>query len=287
MPKHGPKYVPDAFQSSLKGPLSWLGSSTSIFAVVALTIFLVLSGLVLIIKARNLQSDRAWEAFSIAERSASDRRAERFIEVADSFSGSPAEPFALHMAGTAFLQRGLGASPGVPERAKDLERARDALGRLLRDYPKHWTALYARQALGQVHEESGRYEDAAREFMAAADIDPESYMTPKLRYDVGRCLVLAGKNSEARRYLEEAAYSRATPGLGYGEEYVWRQNARYLLAVLSGAGEATPPPVRPEAGPADAPKPPEAQPAGGSPGDAKPPAGEGGGGGGDAGGAAP
>jgi len=228
MAKHGPKYEPDAFESAFSRPLQWVADHVGVFTIFAVTVFVVLVGLVFIFKASSARADRAWGALATVSGP------EALIEFAARHAGTPAEPVALHQAGTMFLGRALTRPKDDPERQKDLASAEKALSQLVEGHSGSKIEVYARQALGQVYEELGRYDAAAREFKVAFEISPESYIRPKLEYDIGRVLYLDGQYKEAESYLNRAAWTEETYGRlpPYVDDYAWRQNAKYLLVML-------------------------------------------------------
>ena len=228
MAKRGPKYEPDSFESTFKAPLEWVAKHLGVFTIFIVTVFVVLLGMVFIFKASGARAERAWAV--LATISGPDA----LIDFAEKHAGTPAEPVALHRAGAALLTRALTRPKDDPERPKDLEQAEKALRRLVDRYTGHQVEVHGRQALGQVYEELGRYGDAVREFKAALEIDSESYLQPKLEYDVGRALYLDGKHAEAEKYLARAAWTKEKYGRlpPYVDDYAWRENARYLLVML-------------------------------------------------------
>ncbi len=262
-------YEPDLFQGKLRGPLEWVANHTNIFVIVIVTVFLVMTGMVFISKALSARDDRAWEAVAAAlepvdamrgpqDPERTHRVAENLIAVGKSHAGTPAEGVALLRAGMLYLDLAVSIADDE-ERKAELDLAGNAVAEFLGRCKGHPMTPFAHQAMGQIHEESGRFEEAAGEFKEALKSDPDIFLKPKLEYDIGRVLYLTGEFEESRPWLERAAWDdRRYPGLRQGMDYLWRENANYLLSRIAGKGEAEPASDAPAEDDADAPEVPAA-----------------------------
>lgn len=166
----------------------------------------------------NKQTDDLVEAgkvFAPGQTAMQDNRYEdaipMFERVVNEFGGTPVALEATIELANAYFQTG------------DLENARAYYRTYLDEYGGQdayfWSA--ARSGLAACDEEEEKYEEAADQYLALADEDPDSYLAPGLLLDAARCFRAAGQNDRAR-----ALYDRVVETY---EETPYARDARIAL----------------------------------------------------------
>ncbi|MCY3553687.1 MAG: tetratricopeptide repeat protein [Gemmatimonadetes bacterium] len=108
----------------------------------------------------------------------------------------------------------------------DIEKARTYYQTYLDEYGRQdvhfWLA--ARSGLAACDEEEEKYEEAANQYLALADEDPDSYLAPGLLLNAARCFGAADQKDQAR-----ALYDRVVENY---EETPYARDARIALTAL-------------------------------------------------------
>lgn len=108
----------------------------------------------------------------------------------------------------------------------DIEKARTYYQTYLDEYGSQdahfWLA--ARSGLAACNEEDEKYEEAANQYLALADEDPDSYLAPGFLLDAARCFGAADQKEQARALYDRVVENyEATP---------YARDARIALTAL-------------------------------------------------------
>ncbi len=285
-------HKPDAFQSHGGRAAVAIAERGKIMVVCFALVVVVFAITFAILHSRASAEENAWTAFYHARgNSAKLRRA------LEAYGSSPARPHMLMEIARTYMSPSAEENVDETDEAKDesteernarLQRAADArkarfqraeraLRELTDGYPDHFYNVLGLNLLGLVLEEQGRYdkrkyEEAAAVLERALEKAPKT-LDPKIRYDIGRNYVLAGKPAgdewgkahdipeAARLFLEKAAGAtrqvtiRPRPyRFPVRVEADWIGNAKYLNAQMGPGERAIPVPKKREPAPRPTPK---------------------------------
>jgi tetratricopeptide (TPR) repeat protein len=125
--------------------------------------------------------------------------------------------------------------------------------RLIVNYqPDNPLAFLAFQGTGYCREQAGDKEIALQFFQKALVAAPAE-MKDKFSYDVGRILVSLSRKSDAVKYLEDATRGEKKYDRIIGDDYIWRLNAKQLLAEVKDTEKSLETPISAAPAPISAP----------------------------------
>lgn len=139
----------------------------------------------LVLHQRAESSDRAWEAVYDLNP------ADDLDSVSDLALGTNAEPFFILAAGRCLFDRGT---------KEDLKRAAEMYRSFGVKWPGHPGAVYAKQSLGYVLEQEGKFEQALDVFSSLAQNG--GHLKDQSIWDAGRCAERAGEVGVAKDYYQ-------------------------------------------------------------------------------------
>ncbi len=184
-------FRPDAFQAHGRRMAFVILDRGRIFVVCLVLAAVGFIVAVVVMQSRATAEEDAWASL----HQAGDETAKLKDTLADSASTS-ARPWVLFSLARAEIEPPLEdkkPKKETPEERKArFSRAGEALRSLVDEYPDHFMNLYALSLMGLVLEEEGRYQDAVDVLRRALDKAPKR-LDPKIRYDIGRNYVLAGR----------------------------------------------------------------------------------------------
>ncbi len=285
-------HKPDAFQSHAGRAAVAIADRGKIIVVCFALVVVVFAITFAVLHSRASAQENAWTAFYHARGNSTKLR--RALEV---YGSSPTRPHMLMAIARTYMTPSAEENVDKPDEAKEdskeeraarleraeaarkarLQRAERALRELTDDYPDHFYNVLGLNLLGLVLEEQGRYdkrkyEEAAAVLERALEKAPKT-LDPKIRYDIGRNYVLAGKPDgnewgnahdipeAARLLLERAAGAtrqvtiRPRPyRFPVRVEADWIANAKYLDARIGPLERAIPVPKEREPAPRPAPR---------------------------------
>jgi tetratricopeptide (TPR) repeat protein len=236
-------YRSDAFQQGGRVAAGWFFDRGIIIGIAGALLLAVLVIGVFVSRSSALGDESAWTAYFQAEG-----KTEKLEAALGAHSSETVRPYVLLALANARLRmpsddEGKPKPETATERLARLQKAEQALTELVDGFGRHYLRMYGLVLLGSVQEERGEYARAVASFKDALGAKPGS-LEPKIKYDIGRNLYLAGKPDEARPFLQRAV-ELTTKTLLIPERYgsppsqvkpVWRENAEYLLAKI-GRGE--------------------------------------------------
>jgi tetratricopeptide (TPR) repeat protein len=236
-------HKPDAFQKQAQVVASWLLDRGTIIGMSLVLIIVAIIVGALVSRSSAKADEKGWTAYY---KAAGD--IEKLEGLLEGQSSGSSRPFALLALASARLEapaddEGKPKKETEEERAARLKKAEEPLREITKEYPDHYLNIYALMLLGELLEERGEYTQAVEMFQKAIASETGT-LEPKLHYDIGRNLFLAGKTEEARLPLERAK-ELSTKILYIPERYgqrptptkpLYRENAEYLLAKI-GRGE--------------------------------------------------
>ncbi|MHC4202669.1 MAG: hypothetical protein ACYSU0_21975, partial [Planctomycetota bacterium] len=285
-------HKPDAFQSHGGRAAVAIAERGKIIAVCFVLLVVVFAITFAVLHSQASEEENAWAAFYRARGNSA-----RLRRALEAYGSSPARPHMLMAIARTYMAPSAEERFPAPEETKDesteeraarlrraetarkarLRRAERALGELTDDYPDHFYNMLGLNLLGLVLEEQGRYdkrkfEEAATVLERALEKAPKT-LDPKIRYDIGRNYVLAGKPAgnewrnahdipkAARLLLEKAAGAtrqvRIRPQpyrFPVWVEADWIGNAKYLHAQIGPGERAIPVPKKRAPAPRPTPK---------------------------------
>lgn len=142
----------------------------------------------------NAYNEGAIAAFDAA------RSPEEFKAVADDYPGSTVEPLAIFCRGRALVDE------------KKYREAGEAFARLAAEYPGHYLAAPARNFSGMICEQLGDWEGAARNYRAAAEGYPRSFVAPRALLGLGSCYEEMKRPADSKTVYEKIVSSYGAGG---------------------------------------------------------------------------
>jgi TolA-binding protein len=127
---------------------------------------------------------KAYEKDSLAQAIAGSGQFPGVKRMAENYSGTPAGELATYMLGTAYLAQGKineGASA-----LKDFKKPKDNM-----------VSASAYAALGYAYEEQGQFEEAAKQYLKAADVMPNEHTSPEFLHQAALCYLEAKNKDKA------------------------------------------------------------------------------------------
>jgi tetratricopeptide (TPR) repeat protein len=224
----------DAFQRALGRLFNELSGAGATLALVVLAVLVVMVILWAISGSQREAEASAWDRIAKAMDSRDPGvRTESIEEAVDEVAGTRAQPVAavvlaslLHEKAT--VDTGLSAA----KRKELLGRARDLYEGFLKNSQDHLLGPRIRGNLAKVLEDAGEYEEAARNFAAAAELCSGTefgFLAGEMLWGQARCAHKLGRNEEAVELL-----NRATSRQGSGS---WKDMAEHLRNSLRAPSE--------------------------------------------------
>jgi len=120
-----------------------------------------------------------------------DTAAEKLTKIIENYSGTRSAADALFFLGNVYLSQG------------NWEQARATFQRYLSDYGRdRQLAPAATAGIGLADEQEKEFQEAAQQYLQAADRYPQMYNAPQYLLDAGRCFGLAGDTARAREMFQ-------------------------------------------------------------------------------------
>ena len=260
--KKGPAYKPDPFRKAgLDFLLKIVDPRENAIYIIALVVILVLVTAWGITSYRQSAQKDVLNALAEANDKGDDS-VEKVLR--DNASQRPLATHIIQYANGRYLEAM--TTDDTAKRLPLLTKAEEFFRLIVSYQPDNPLAFLAFQGVGYCREQAGDKESALQFFQKALVAAPAE-MRDKFSYDVGRILISLNRKPDAVKYLEDATRGEKKYDRIIGEDYVWRLNAKQLLAEVKDGEPAVPsgpmtpvneiaPAPAPET-PATAPKPPD------------------------------
>jgi len=223
--KKGPAYKPDPFRKAgLEFLLKIVDPRENAIYILAVVVVLVLVGAWAVTAYRQSSQKDVLNAV-VEAYDKGDDSAEKLLR--DNASKKVLATHIIQYANDKYL-----TAMTTDDSAKKLPlftKAEEFFRLIISYQPDNPLAFLAFQGAGYCREQAGDKE-AAVEFFKKALVAAPAEMKDKFSYDVGRILVSLSRKSDAVKYLEDATRGEKKYDRIIGDDYVWRLNAKQLLA---------------------------------------------------------